>query len=219
MEVAANIRKIKQELPEHVILIAVSKTKPINMILDAYHSGQRDFGENKVQEWQQKHPQLPADINWHLIGHLQTNKAKYVAGNVHLIHGVDSEKLLLEINKHAANRNSVQDCLLQLHIAKEDTKFGFSEAEAIELIAKFQSSPLPNVRIRGLMGMATYSNNENIIQEEFAGLRNTFNQIKHTYSLPHFDTLSMGMSSDYHIAIANGSNMIRIGSDIFGSRV
>lgn len=216
--IGANIRKIKQEIPAHVTLIAVSKTKPISAIQEAYESGQRQFGENKVQEWMDKHTQLPQDIEWHLIGHLQSNKAKYIAGKVALIHGVDSPKLLQEINKQAAKNNAVQDCLLQVHIAKEETKFGFSADELIAFIENFKSNSLPAVRIRGLMGMATFTEDQEVIRKEFTLLHNLFEQVGKMLSSPDFNTLSMGMSSDYLVAIACGSNMIRVGSDIFGSR-
>lgn len=216
--IGANIRKIKQEIPAHVTLIAVSKTKPISAIQEAYESGQRQFGENKVQEWMDKHTQLPQDIEWHLIGHLQSNKAKYIAGKVALIHGVDSPKLLQEINKQATKNNAVQDCLLQVHIAKEETKFGFSADELIAFIENFKSNSLPAVRIRGLMGMATFTEDQEVIRKEFTLLHNLFEQVGKMLSSPDFNTLSMGMSSDYLVAIACGSNMIRVGSDIFGSR-
>jgi pyridoxal phosphate enzyme (YggS family) len=216
--IGANIRKIKQEIPAHIKLIAVSKTKPLSAILEAYQQGQRLFGENKVQEWADKHPQLPQDIEWHLIGHLQSNKVKYIAGKVAMIHGVDSAKLLQEINKHAAKANAVQDCLLQVHIAQEETKFGFSADELIAYINTLKSNPLTSVRIRGLMGMATFTEDQALIRKEFTDLQGCYKKVADMLASPDFNTLSMGMSSDYKIAIECGSNMIRVGSDIFGSR-
>jgi pyridoxal phosphate enzyme (YggS family) len=203
-------RQLSQELlNKQVTLVAVSKTKPLEDLQAAYDAGVRNFGENYVQELCEKQPLLPADINWHFIGHLQTNKVKYIAPFVHLIHGVDSEKLLLEINKQGQKLNKVIECLLQVHIASEETKFGMNAEElqhAIDLLPA-----LPFVKVRGLMGLASLSDNPKLIQSEFSFLNHLFHQY-------HFDTLSMGMSGDYEMAIKEGSNMVRIGSLIFGSR-
>ncbi len=214
-----NYQKVKQAIPSHVKLVAVSKTHPATTIQRLYDIGHRDFGENKVQELLEKQAVLPADIRWHLIGHLQTNKVKYIVPFIHLIHSVDSEKLLTEINKQAQKINRTIDILLQVHIAKEETKYGFSEDE-IKLL--YQSSTLEKysyVRIRGLMGMATNTSDEHLIRKEFSGLRKLFIQLKSLNINPHcMEILSMGMSNDYSIAIEEGSNLVRIGSSIFGER-
>ena len=213
MNIAKNLETIKESLPENVTLVAVSKTKSNEVILEAYDSGQRIFGENKVQEMVQKYDSLPQDIEWHMIGHLQRNKVKYMAHFVSLIHGVDTEKLLLEINKQAAKHNRIIDCLLQVHIAEETTKFGFSEAELEAVITN--AKELPNISIKGLMGMATFTEDTQQIEREFKGLYTCFQQ----YFESQTDAvLSMGMSGDYTIAIEMGSTMIRVGSMIFGSR-
>ncbi|MCE2771855.1 MAG: YggS family pyridoxal phosphate-dependent enzyme [Bacteroidetes bacterium] len=212
--VAKNIAEFKKQLPDHVTLVAVSKTKPVALIEDAYSAGQRDFGENKVQELTAKIPVLPADIRWHLIGHLQTNKVKYIADAVHLIHAVDSENLLAEINKQAVKHNKTISVLLQLHIAKEETKFGLSEQELHDLLNAQAKGIFPNVKIKGLMGMATNTEDEQLIRSEFRSLRKLFEATKTN----EWDTLSMGMSSDWKIAIEEGSTMIRIGSALFGER-
>lgn len=216
MSIAENIKKIKNSIPPNVTLVAVSKTKPVEAILEAYNVGQRDFGENKVQEMVAKYEVLPKDINWHMIGHLQTNKVKYIAPFVYLIHGVDSIKLLKEINKRAAQNNRIIKCLLQVHIAKESTKFGFDLKEVEDLLNTNDIKAFKNVKIVGLMGMATFTENKEQIRNEFSNLSNLFNRLKPNY--PEFEILSMGMSGDYEIAIEEGSNMVRIGSSIFGER-
>lgn len=212
MSISENIKHIKSQIPEHVTLIAVSKTKPNNMLLEAYQAGQRDFGENYVQELVDKHEQLPNDINWHFIGHLQSNKVKYIAPFVYLIHGVDSFSLLKEINKHAQKNNRVIDCLLQIYIAKEETKFGLDFNEASYLLNSSEFKELKNIRIKGFMAMASNTDDVNQIKKEFASLK--------TFSLNYHDLniLSFGMSSDYTLAIEEGSTMIRVGSSIFGER-
>ncbi len=218
-EIGANINKIKQEIPASVTLIAVSKTKPVEMLQAAYNAGQRDFGENKVQEMCEKQPLLPADIKWHLIGHLQTNKVKYIAPFVHLIHSVDSLKLLAEINKQAEKNNRVISCLLQVFIATEETKFGLNATEVYELLNDASLQNLHHIKISGLMGMASNTSDTAQIQREFESLKKLFDELK-TKSFPHTDLqiLSMGMSSDYAIAVKAGSNMIRVGSSVFGNR-
>ncbi len=219
--IVSQLKEIKSQLPTNVTLVAVSKTKPESAILEAYEAGQRIFGENKVQEMVTKWENLPKDISWHLIGHLQTNKVKYMAPFVSLVHGVDSLKLLKEINKEALKNNRIIDCLLQLKIAEETTKFGLSEAQVQELLHSDNFKELKNIRIKGLMGMASFTPNKNQIQQEFENLKNYFDALKTTPNLPKnvtIETLSMGMSSDYSIAINSGSNMIRVGSSIFGQR-
>lgn len=205
-----------------VTLVAVSKTKPVSDIQELYDLGQRDFGENYVQEVSEKQPQLPADIRWHYIGHLQSNKVKYIAPFVHLIHAVDSFKLLLEINKQAAKNNRTIDVLLQIFVAEEETKFGLDEKEIIELLDYYeaQKSELQNIRICGLMGMASNTDNEVQIRAEFDRIYNVFLNLKQSSFLgkTYFNICSMGMSGDYKIAIAAGSNMVRIGSMLFGAR-
>jgi hypothetical protein len=211
--------------PYGATLVAVSKTKPIQDILDAYQQGVREFGENYVQELVDKHASLPQDIRWHFIGHLQTNKVKYIAPFVHLIHGVDSEKLLLAIDKEGKKQNRIIQCLLQVHIAQEESKFGFDAQTLLEMISKYHSAnlseetALKNVKIIGLMGMASFTNNEAIIDTEFKTLKSIFDTAQ-TYrsTFCAIDILSMGMSGDYPIALANGSNLIRIGSLLFGER-
>jgi pyridoxal phosphate enzyme (YggS family) len=197
-------------------LVAVSKTKPVKDILELYQLGHRDFGENYVQELVQKAEQLPKDIRWHFIGHLQSNKVKQIASFVHLIHGVDSNKLLQEINKQASKNNRVIDCLLQVHIAQEETKFGFDENELAGLIKTIAAEPLSFVRICGLMGMASFTENIETVRTEFKKLKQLYNKLQ--TSDFKLQTLSMGMSSDYKIAIEEGSNMVRIGSLLFGER-
>ncbi|WP_353086607.1 YggS family pyridoxal phosphate-dependent enzyme [Flavobacterium sp.] len=219
MRIAENIQNIKATLPPEVTLVAVSKTKPVRDLLEAYQAGQRIFGENKIQEMTEKWEQLPKDIEWHMIGHVQSNKVKYMAPYVTLIHGVDSLKLLQEINKQAAKNNRVIDCLLQIHIAEEETKFGLdaSELEAILNAASFHS--LQNIKVIGLMGMATFTEDNAQIQKEFQFLKSLFDQYQ-SVQWPNFQlqTLSMGMSGDYQLAIDCGSTMVRIGSSIFGKR-
>ena len=208
---------IKQELDaKGVTLIGVSKTKPVSDILELYNLGHRDFGENYVQELVNKAAQLPKDIRWHYIGHLQTNKVKLIAPFVQLIHGVDSLKLLQEINKQGEKCGRVIDCLLQVHIAMEETKFGLNEDELIELISQFRDIKKNNVRVVGLMGMASFIDDMNKVREEFHNLKRIFDRLPTPDS--RLTTLSMGMSSDYKIAIEEGSNMVRIGSLIFGER-
>ena len=210
MSISENIQKIKKELPTGVDLVAVSKTQPHSKIKVAYDSGHKIFGENKVQELTEKYEKLPKDIRWHMIGHLQTNKVKYIAPFIDLIHAVDSEKILKEIDKRASQNNRKIDCLLQVYIATENTKFGFSENELHKILLRKEE--YKNVNIRGLMGMATFTNNNKQIKEEFDYLSNIYNKHK------DLNTLSMGMSGDYKIAIKSGSNMVRIGSTIFGAR-
>ena len=211
--IVAKLNQIKDSIPEYVTVVAVSKTKPVNDIEQVYNSGHLDFGENKVQELCQKYEALPKDIRWHMIGHLQRNKVKYLAPFVHLIHGVDSERLLNEINKQGAKNNRVIDVLLQIHIAEESTKFGFSYEEAEAVLLK--ANAMENVHINGLMGMASYTNDTIQLKREFQDLNNFYNKLQSTNN---WTTLSMGMSNDYRLAVNLGSNMIRVGSLIFGSR-
>lgn len=222
MDITANIQEVQQELnPIGVTLVAISKTKPVEDIQEAYDAGQRIFGENMVQELVEKQEKLPQDIQWHLVGHLQTNKVKYIASFITLIQSVDSLKLLIEINKQASKHNRVIDCLLQVDIAQEDTKFGLDHPEVIELLESEEFKSMKNVRIRGLMGIATNTDKEKEIKEEFYELKMLFDGIKISYYRKEesFDTLSMGMSSDYKLAIEQGSNMVRLGSTIFGKRI
>lgn len=220
MSIAANIGKIKQEISQNVKLIAVSKTKPVQTLMEAYDAGQKIFGENKVQELVTKYEQMPKDIEWHMIGHLQSNKVKYIIPFIHLIHSVDSENLLAEINKQAAKLNKVQKVLLQISIADEETKFGFEQGNLLKVIDKYLNDEFENVEIIGLMGMATFTDNLDQIAGEFAGLKKLFDEIKSDYlsNQDSFSQISMGMSSDYKLAIAYGSTMIRVGSNIFGGR-
>ncbi|HTM66352.1 MAG TPA: YggS family pyridoxal phosphate-dependent enzyme [Flavipsychrobacter sp.] len=216
-------KELKDELDAaNATLVAVSKTKPIEDIQALYNLGQRDFGENYVQELVEKQATLPGDIQWHFIGHLQSNKVKLIAPFIHLIHAIDSFRLLLEVNKQAEKNNRVIDVLLQMHVANEETKFGMDTTDIFEFMEYYQAQKdqLKNVRIRGLMGMATFTDNETQIREEFRKLRTRFNAMKQTDFLfkDYFDTLSMGMSSDYRLAIAEGSTMVRIGSMLFGAR-
>ncbi len=220
MSIAANIEKIKQELSQNIKLIAVSKTKPVELLLEAYQAGQRAFGENKVQELVSKYQQMPEDVEWHMIGHLQSNKVKYIIPFVHLIHGVDSLTLLKEINKQAAKINKIQKVLLQVSIADEATKFGLDEAELNNIAQLYAANEFTHIDIVGLMGMATFTEDQTKIAQEFATLSQYFKTIKQSYlSQKHsFTEISMGMSGDYKIAIAQGSSMIRVGSHIFGTR-
>jgi pyridoxal phosphate enzyme (YggS family) len=212
-------QEIIEELNGNATLVAVSKTKPAQDILELYNLGQRDFGENYVQELVGKYEQLPKDIRWHYIGHLQSNKVKYIAPFVHLIHGVDSLSLLKEINKQALKNNRIIDCLLQIHIAKEETKFGLDEHELNKLLELQELHELKNMRICGLMGMASFSNNMDLVRAEFNHLKDLFDQYVQPQTTNHkLQTLSMGMSSDYKIAMEEGSNMVRIGSLLFGER-
>lgn len=211
-------RTLINELQKHdATLVAVSKTKPVEDILDLYAEGHRDFGENYVNELNEKYKALPKDIRWHFIGHLQRNKVKVIAPYVHLIHGVDSERLLAEISKEAVKLNRNIDVLLQVHIADEETKFGFDKAEVIDIVKNIKAGNYPSVSVQGLMGMATFTDNTEKIQAEFQSLRILFDEIKNTHGIP-FKILSMGMSADYLYAVRSGSNMVRIGSAIFGSR-
>lgn len=222
MSIAGNINDLKKETENiGITLIAVSKTKSNGEIMEAYNAGQRLFGENMVQELTEKYEALPKDIQWHLIGHLQSNKVKYIAPFITMIQSVDSLKLLQEIDKHGKKNNRVIDCLLQAHIADEETKFGLDFDEIIELLRTDEFVALKHIRIRGLMGIATNSENEKQIKEEFYELKTFFDGIKQSFFRKDssFDTISMGMSSDYKIAIEQGSNMVRLGSTIFGQRV
>ncbi|MFA9212669.1 MAG: YggS family pyridoxal phosphate-dependent enzyme [Candidatus Methylacidiphilales bacterium] len=220
MSIAANIEKIKQELSQNIKLIAVSKTKPVETLMEAYNAGQKVFGENKVQELVSKYEQMPKDIEWHMIGHLQSNKVKYISPFVYLIHSVDSENLLAEINKQAAKINKVQKVLLQVSIANEETKFGLEHEELLKIIERYLNKEFENIEIIGLMGMATFTDNQEQIAAEFAGLKKWFDEIKSNYlnNQEPFNQISMGMSGDYQIAMAKGSTMIRVGSSIFGGR-
>lgn len=221
MGIKANLESVKSTFQNpDCLLVAVSKTKPIEDLREAYEAGIRDFGENKVQEIQEKQLQLPADVHWHMIGHLQSNKVKYIAASVHLIHGVDSFKLLQEINKQGKKIDRVIPCLLQIHIAEEETKFGFDRVELEEMVNTAEFKELTHVRVSGLMGMATYTQDAAQVRKEFRELKQLFEELK-TRILPGFVELkeiSMGMSGDYLIAQEEGSTMVRIGSAIFGSR-
>lgn len=221
MPIQENIREVLSTLPDGVRLVAVSKFHPVEALQEAYDAGQRIFGESKVQEMTAKHEQLPTDIEWHFIGHLQTNKVKYIAPYVALIHGVDSYKLLLEINRQGQRVGRTIPCLLQLHVAQEETKFGFSLDECQQLLDKGEWRTLPYVSIRGLMGMASNTDDMVQVRQEFATLGKFFSQIREKYfsDRPEFRELSMGMSDDYPIAIEEGSTLVRVGSRIFGNRV
>jgi pyridoxal phosphate enzyme (YggS family) len=223
MSIKENLLNIQSQLPERVTLVAVSKTKPVSDLMEAYEAGQRIFGENKIQEMTEKWQQMPKDIQWHMIGHVQTNKVKFMAEYVSLIHGVDSLKLLEEINKQAKKHNRVIDCLLQIYIAEEESKFGLDEAELDEILDFVQNdkNAMKNIRIVGLMGMATFTDNQNQIKKEFQYLKSifdTFRDIRLKSDAIQVNTLSMGMSGDYQLAIECGSTMVRIGSSIFGGR-
>lgn len=212
MSISENISEIKSQIPNNVTLVAVSKTKPNDALLEAYNSGQRDFGENYVQELVDKQNELPKDINWHFIGHLQSNKVKYIAPFVYLIHGVDSLKLLTEINKEALKNSRIINCLLQLYIAKEETKFGLNFEEATELLSSKEFSELKNISIKGFMAMASNTDDVEQIKNEFRSAN------IYKMKFPNFPILSIGMSSDYELAIKEGSTLIRVGSKIFGER-
>ena len=216
MSISQNLLHIKAQIPEHVTLVAVTKTKPISDILEAYNAGHRIFGENKIQEMAEKFEKLPKDIEWHMIGHLQRNKVKYMAEFVSLIHGLDSIKLLEEINKQAIKHNRVINCLLQIKIAEEESKYGMTIEAAKELLNSKIYSECANVKIVGLMGMSTFTNDTDQIKREFNTLKTLYDEIRHNH--PDINTLSMGMSGDYELAIVYGSNMIRVGSSIFGAR-
>jgi len=215
MSIRRDLEKIKSTLESGVTLVAVSKTKPNEAILEAYQAGQRIFGENKVQEMASKYEELPKDIAWHMIGHLQRNKVKYIAPFVSLIHSVDSIRLLKEINKQAQKNNRIINCLLQVHIAQEETKFGFDEHDLIELFNAPLLKELSHIAIKGLMGMATFTSDEAQVRLEFSNLKSIFERHKNAYN---FEILSMGMSGDYQVAIQEGSTMVRVGSAIFGAR-
>lgn len=221
MSIAENIKRITSELGENTRLVAVSKTKPDEDIMEAYNAGQRLFGENKVQELTGKYERLPKDIEWHFIGHLQSNKVKYIASFISLIHGVDSLKLLKTINKEAKKKGRVIDCLLQFHIATETTKFGLNREEAVAILEDEQYSSFGNIRIAGVMGMATYTDDTEQIRSEFRSLKHIFDDLKSRYfsDKEYFKEISMGMSGDYKIAVEEGSTLVRIGSSIFGARV
>lgn len=212
MSIKDNLLRIQSTIPGNVTLVAVSKTKPVTDLMQAYDAGQRIFGENKIQEMTEKWEQMPKDIQWHMIGHVQTNKVKYMAEYVSLIHGVDSLKLLEEINKQAAKHNRIIDCLLQVYIAEEESKFGLDEKELNEILKQVQHESMQNINVIGLMGMATFTDNQVQIKKEFQYLKSIFD--KH----PQLAILSMGMSGDYQLAIECGSTMVRIGSSIFGGR-
>ncbi len=219
MGIASNLKNITSSLPENVTLVAVSKTKPISDIMEAYDAGQRIFGENKVQEIVEKYEQMPKDIEWHMIGHLQRNKVKYMASFVSLIHGVDNFKLLKEIDKQAKKYDRIIECLLQIKIAKEDSKFGMTTEEASNIISSEEFLELKNIKVTGLMGMATFTDDTTQIEQEFNTLKTSFDNLK---SIEYFNfkpnVISMGMSGDYELAIECGSTMIRVGSSIFGAR-
>ena len=215
-----NLQKVQNEIPEGVTLVAVSKTKPNSEIEKLYNIGQRIFGENKVQELVDKHDLLPKDIQWHLIGHLQTNKVKYIAPFVSLIHSIDSFKLLKEVNKEGKKNNRIIPCLLQFHIAEEDSKFGLSMDDANEILSSKEFIEMKNISIEGVMGMATFTDDTNQVSSEFRTLESYFNVLKSHYFKFNdgFKEISMGMSGDYKLAIEEGSTMVRVGSSIFGSR-
>ncbi len=216
MEISENIKKYKEELGENVTLVAISKTKPNSDLLEAYEAGQRVFGENKIQEMTEKWEALPKDIQWHMVGHVQRNKVKYMAPFVSLIHAVDSLKLLKEIDKEAKKNERVISCLLQIKIAEEESKFGLDAEEAKEILASEEFSALKNIEVKGLMGMATFSDDEAKVKGEFDYLKSVYEDFKKDH--PNFEVLSMGMSGDYKLALTCGSNMVRIGSAIFGER-
>lgn len=219
MSIKQNLDTIKQTLPDYVTLVAVSKTKPVSDLMEAYNAGQRIFGENKIQEMADKYQEMPKDIKWHMIGHVQRNKVKYMAEFVDLIHGVDSLKLLKEINKQALKHDRIINCLLQIKIAEEDSKFGMRIKDAEELLLSETVSELKNINIVGLMGMATFTDNKDQIKEEFLRLKSAFEDLKTTKtSNCNLQTISMGMSGDYKLAIECGSTMVRVGSSIFGER-
>ncbi|MCF7567927.1 YggS family pyridoxal phosphate-dependent enzyme [Sabulilitoribacter arenilitoris] len=219
MSISENLKNIKSKIPNHVTLVAVSKTKPVSDLMEAYNAGQRIFGENKIQEMVEKYEAMPKDIEWHMIGHVQRNKVKYMANFVRLIHGVDNFKLLKEINKQAKKHDRIIDCLFQIKIASENSKFGMSAKDASEILQSNDFSELQNIRITGLMGMATFTNDINQVEKEFKLLKTVFENLKILKTKNcKLETISMGMSSDYKLAIDCGSNMIRVGSSIFGER-
>ena len=219
-DIKSKLESLKKEIPEHVKLVVVTKTHTVETIMEAYDAGHRIFGENKSQELINKQPQLPDDIEWHFIGHLQTNKVKYIAPFVALIHAVDSLKLLKEINKQALKNERIIDCLLQFHIATEETKFGLDINEAKEILEAPAFKDMKNIRLTGVMGMATFIHDEDIVRREFKSLKEVFNRLKESYfsSDDSFADISMGMSGDYQTAIQEGSTIVRIGTLIFGNR-
>ncbi|SHF89404.1 hypothetical protein SAMN05444483_103136 [Salegentibacter echinorum] len=216
MDIKENVRQFKNEIPEDVTLVAISKTKPVEDLLEAYDTPIRHFGENKIQEMTEKYKQLPNDIKWHMVGHVQRNKVKYMAPFVHLVHAVDSLKLLKEINKQAKKCSRSIDCLLQIKIAEEDSKYGISAEEAEEILNSDKFKEFENVKVKGLMGMATFTDDKEQVKKEFQHLKSVFDDFKEKYS--EMSILSMGMSGDYKIALECGSNMLRIGSSLFGAR-
>lgn len=219
MSIAENLQSIKSSIPAHVTLVVITKTHPVEKLMEVYHAGHKLFGENKVQEMCDKYEQLPKDIEWHLVGHLQTNKVKYIAPFVSLIHSVDSIKLLKEIDKQALKNNRIINCLLQVHIAEEETKFGLDFPEAEALLKSDELFSLKNIKITGLMGMATNTNNDEQVANEFQSLKSFFDKHKNQSTFnTKLTILSMGMSADYQTAIEHGSSMIRVGSSIFGKR-
>ncbi len=215
MSILENIKEIKSRLPENVTLIAVSKTKPVSDLMQAYEAGQHVFGENKIQEMEAKWKEMPKDVEWHMIGHVQRNKVKYMAPFVSLIHAVDGLKLLREINKQAEKNDRVIDCLLQIKIAREDTKFGMTETDALDVLASEEIKSFQHIRIVGLMGMSSFTDNKAQVTAEFQKLKTFYDSLQQKYG---FTILSMGMSGDYLLAIEHGSNMVRVGSAIFGAR-
>ena len=219
-KIADHLKSVQNHIPSSVQLVAVTKTRPIKTLEEAYSLGLRDFGENRVQELIEKQPLLPADVRWHQIGHLQTNKVKYIAPFIHLIHSVDSLKLLIEINRQALRHKRIIDCLLQVFIAKEESKFGLDEDEVFQLLNSGEYKSMKNISIRGLMGMATFTDNEDVVHAEFASLKSYFGKLQSIYFTDNdqFNLISMGMTSDYQIAIEEGSNMVRIGTALFGER-
>lgn len=216
MDIKENVKQFKNEIPEDVTLVAISKTKPVEDLLEAYDTPIRHFGENKIQEMTEKYKQLPNDIKWHMVGHVQRNKVKYMAPFVHLVHAVDSLKLLKEINKEAKKCSRTIDCLLQIKIAEEDSKYGVSAEEAEEILNSGKFKEFENVKVKGLMGMATFTDDKEQVKKEFQHLKSVFDDFKEKYS--EMTILSMGMSGDYKIALECGSNMLRIGSSLFGAR-
>ena len=220
MSIADNIHRFGKELPEGVKLVAITKTKPVEAIMEAYHAGHKIFGENKVQELVEKYEALPGDIEWHMVGHLQSNKVKYIAPFVHLIHGVDRAKLFNVIDKEGRKNNRVIDILMQFHIAREETKFGFDLQEAKELLESEAFRKYEFLKVKGVMGMATFTDDMNQVRSEFEELVRIYNELKEKYfsADPEFKEISMGMSGDYHVALEEGTTMVRIGSLIFGKR-
>lgn len=216
--VAEHLDKVRRSLPDGVALVAVSKFHPADVLFEAYRAGQRIFGESRVQELEEKRVQLPDDICWHFIGHLQTNKVRYIVPYISLIHSVDSVKLLTEIERQAARLPRVVDCLLEVHVAAEETKYGFSPDECLAFLSDFHPEEYTHVAIRGLMGMASNTDDETRVAADFATLKRLFDEVRTRFQWPHFDILSMGMSHDYDIAVREGSNMVRVGTTIFGER-